>query len=251
MQTAYQHEYSQLNYRESMYDREARERKAQTMVKILAEFYGEARLTELKVLDIGSSTGIIDNYLSNYFAKVTGIDIDAAAIQFAQQAFNRENLLFQLDDAMNLSFSDNSFDVVICSQIYEHVPDAKKMLAEIYRVLDSGGVCYFAATNRLSIQEQHYNLPFLSILPKSIAHLYLKLTKKGNFYYETHFTYWHLKKLVSQFELIDFTKNLIYSPEKYDAEYMLPLKSMKQKIAKFIVKNFYALCPGYIWLLKK
>lgn len=251
MQANYQYDYSQLDYTKSMYDREARERKANTMVKVLAEFYGAKKLKELKLLDIGSSTGIIDNYLANHFNQVTGIDIDEKAIKFAQQTFVKDNLLFQLDDAINLSFADNSFDIVICAQIYEHVPNAKKMLQEIYRVLNPNGVCYFAANNRLMIQEPHYNLPFLSILPKPLAHIYLKVTGKGKHYYETHYTYWSLKKLIQQFQWVDFTDALISQPEKYDTTYMVKPGSSKQRIAQFMLKNLYFLFPGYVWLLKK
>lgn len=40
--------------------------------------------------------------------------------------FAKENLHFQVGNAMSFEFSDNSFDVVVCSQVYEHVPDAIK-----------------------------------------------------------------------------------------------------------------------------
>jgi SAM-dependent methyltransferase len=43
------------------------------------------------------------------------------------------------EDATRLSFNDNSFDVVIGNHILEHIPDDKKAMAEIYRVLKPGG----------------------------------------------------------------------------------------------------------------
>ncbi len=43
------------------------------------------------------------------------------------------------EDATKLSFSDNSFDVVIGNHIMEHIPDDVKAMAEIYRVLKPGG----------------------------------------------------------------------------------------------------------------
>jgi ubiquinone/menaquinone biosynthesis C-methylase UbiE len=152
---------------------------------------------------------------------------------------------------MSLDFPDNSFDVVICSQIYEHVPDAGQMMEQIFRVLKPEGVCYFAAGNRLSIEEHHYNLPFLSVIPRPLGHLYLRLTGKGKYYYEKHLSYWGLKWLVKQFEIIDYTTKVINDPEKFDVAYMLEPDSTKQKVSQFIVKRLYWLCPGYIWLLKK
>jgi SAM-dependent methyltransferase len=42
-------------------------------------------------------------------------------------------------DIQNMPFSDHQFDVIICNHVLEHVPDEKKALNEIYRVLKKGG----------------------------------------------------------------------------------------------------------------
>jgi SAM-dependent methyltransferase len=42
-------------------------------------------------------------------------------------------------DLQNLSFADNSFDVVISSEVFEHIPDAYRAFREVYRVLKPGG----------------------------------------------------------------------------------------------------------------
>ena len=94
--------------------------------------------------------------------------------------------------------------MVVCAHVYEHVPDARRLMAEIWRLLRPGGVCYFAAGNRLSIMEPHYRLPFLSWLPPSAADRYLRVTGKGNSYYERHATLWGLKRLTRDFTVIDY-----------------------------------------------
>jgi ubiquinone/menaquinone biosynthesis C-methylase UbiE len=40
-------------------------------------------------------------------------------------------------------FADDSFDCVIASDVFEHVPDLDRLLAEVYRVLKPGGVLFF------------------------------------------------------------------------------------------------------------
>ena len=42
-------------------------------------------------------------------------------------------------DVTDIQFNDNTFDVVICNHVLEHVPDDKKAIAEFYRVLKPGG----------------------------------------------------------------------------------------------------------------
>jgi len=243
----------QLGFSESnsaMFDNEGRLRKARTMVAVLSEFFG-CDLGELTLLNVGGSAGIIDSHLAENFATVTSIDIDEGAINFAKEQFQSTNLEFKVGDAMNIAYSEDTFDVVICSQVYEHVPNAGKMMDEIYRVLKPGGVCYFAAGNRLMWNEPHYNLPLLSVMPKFLAHLYVRAAKRGEEYYETHFTLWGLKSLVRRFQIIDFTRPIIRTPERYNAEYMLKPGSNKARVARLMARYFYWLVPGYVWLLKK
>ena len=249
MDRGYQHNFSRM-VDGAMYDHSGREKKAQTLLAVLQDFSG-INTRSLKLLDIGASTGIIDSYLADHLSQVIGIDIDQEAIDFAQSSFKKNNLEFRIGDAMNLDFQDHEFDIVVCTHIYEHVPDADNLMQEIYRVLKPGGFCYFAAGNRLSIMEPHYKLPFLSILPRPIAHLYLKITQKGEHYHEKHLVLSNLKKLVSAFTIHDYTKKIINQPERFSAEYMLKPKTLKYTLANFIVQYAYWLCPSYIWILVK
>ncbi|OGQ96069.1 MAG: hypothetical protein A2521_13245 [Deltaproteobacteria bacterium RIFOXYD12_FULL_57_12] len=233
-----------------MYDIPARERKARTMVAILEEFLPNP-LHELDLLDIGASTGIIDNYLSRYFGQVVGIDIDTQAIAHAQKTFHRGNLKFQTGDALDLPFAEERFDVVICAHVYEHVPDARRMFVEILRVLKPAGVCYFAGGNRLMLNEPHYHLPLLSVVPRPLAHIYMRLAGKGTHYYERHLSYWGLKSLVKQFARFDYTVATVSEPQKYYTDYMITPHGIKQKIALAVLCYFYWASPGYIWLLQK
>jgi SAM-dependent methyltransferase len=48
------------------------------------------------------------------------------------------------EDLCNLSFSDESFDIVIHADVLEHVPDFRRALAELYRVTRRGGGMFFS-----------------------------------------------------------------------------------------------------------
>lgn len=211
----------QLNYaagRPQMYDSQSRIKRAYRIVKMFEDYYDKGQIKNLTLLDIGSSTGIIDNYLADKFNEVTGIDIDEKAIKFASKKFKKKNLTFKIGDAMKLEFCNNSFDIVICTQIYEHVPDPKRLLAEIYRVLKPNGVCFFAAINKLWPWEPHYNLPFLSWLPRNAANIYVRLFRGANEYYETPRTYWGLKKLCGKFKIKEYTQKILRNPVRFGYE---------------------------------
>jgi len=247
MNRGYQLDYSTTC--EAMHSLDERRRKAATMVAVLGEVLGP-RLAQVDALNLGCSAGIIDEYIARHVRTMTGVDIDEPAISLAASRVSAQNLRFQLDDAMNLTFNDETFDVVICSQVYEHVPDARRMMAEIRRVLRPGGVCYFAATNRWALIEKHHRLPFLSWLPARAADRYVQWARKGDAYYERHLGYGPLRDLASEFRVEDFTGKVLSDPERYEAAYLF-----RTRFARFAARSMYSLLrrmfPGYIWLLWK
>jgi len=235
-----------------VYDIAKRTQKAKKVLAVLSDYLKEVNFKNLSLLDIGCSTGIMTKFYHKKFGKVIGIDIDKPAIDYAIHNNSSPKVEYFVKDTMNTGFDNELFDVITCNQIYEHVPDANKLISEIYRLLKVGGVCYFSAANRLNLIEAHYRLPLLSIMPKPLAHFFIQVFNKGNFYYENHFTLWGLKKLVSiKFEIVDYTKKIIEDPVKYFATEMVFPGSFKQKVALIILKVAYWLCPSYIWLLRK
>lgn len=249
MKRTRQLDYSTI-HSELYYDKENRIRKAQTIISILSDV-SKDKLNNSIVLDVGASTGYIDNEIANHVKKIYGIDIDESAINFAKTKFNQDNLEFKLSDAMELGFKDESFDIVICNHIYEHVLDDQRLMDEILRVLKFGGYCLFTAGNRIALIEPHYKLPLLSVLPRIFSHIYLKITGKGSYYHEKHRCYWGLKSLVSKYKRVDYTLKIVIEPLRFKASYMIRPSSIKQMIAKIICKHIVWLCPTYIWVLKK
>lgn len=245
----YQLEYSSSNPK--MFDVVSRKKRAARIITALRNYLGKSQnLKRLTVLDVGASTGIIDSFLAKFFHQVTAIDIDQNAITYAENKFKRKNLVFKVGDAMNLKFSHNSFDVVICTQVYEHVPDSKKLFEEIYRVLKSNGICYLAAINRLWPWEPHYNLPFLSWLPRKIANTYANLFRDKN-YYESSLSYWGLKKLLPNYKIYDLTQKILSNPQKYGYVETFPKSRFVLQITAIFSGVLKYFAPTFILILKK
>lgn len=233
-----------------MFDQKSRQRKAIRMIKTIQKFLNQKDLSHLELLDIGSSTGIIDYQLAQKFGKVCGIDIDSAAINFAKKRFKKANLIFKKSDGLKLNFPTNSFDVVICTHIYEHVTNPQLLMREIYRVLKPGGLCYFAAINRLWPIEPHYDLPFLSWLPKSLANRYTRMTKKATQYYESPLSYWGLKKLTNQFKRFEYTQQILKNPAEFGYEDSIN-SHIKVIACKLLSPLSKYLAPTFFWVLVK
>jgi len=248
-QKGYQENFSLL-HPEIYFDGKERAPKAEKMLRILRDAIGND-LSPFHALDIGCSTGTMCRVLAEHFGRVTGIDIDQPAIEYAQRSSNSDRIDFRIGDAMQTGLAPDSIDVAVCAHVYEHVPDPWKMMKEIFRVLRPGGVCYFAAENRLVFREGDYRLPFLSIVPKWLGHHYIRLAGKADSYYETLLTYWQLARMTGDFERIDYTRKVVADPETFNATDMVSPKSVRQRVALAMIDYAYWLFPNYLWLLKK
>lgn len=56
-------------------------------------------------------------------------------------------------DICNLPFEDNEFDVIFCNHVLEHIPDDKKAMAELYRVMKPGGWGIFQVPQDINRKE--------------------------------------------------------------------------------------------------
>ena len=86
-----------------------------------------------KALDIGCASG---DYLIQYSKKcekIFGVDPNVELIRKAKIDYPK--IEFRVGTAENLSFKDETFDLVIMGDVLEHVKDENKSLDEIYRVL--------------------------------------------------------------------------------------------------------------------
>lgn len=240
-------------HRGAMYDSKQRTNKALKTIAVIRDYLtgiGEDP-AGLSLLDIGCSTGYLTRMYGEHFGMVVGIDIDGPAVEFASENNATDHVAFHQRDSMNTGFADASFDAVTCTQVYEHVPDARRLMAEIHRVLKPGGFCYFAAGNRVKLVEAHYRLPLLSVVPKWLGHLYVRAMGKAGRYYETHFSYWGLRRLVEDFQIVDYTATVIRDPVKFAMTDLVPPGSLKQKISLLGLRAAYWCCPTYIWILQK
>ena len=247
MSKNYQYNYSDL--KSSVFDSNDRINKAKKTISVLVDYLSHT--SDLILLDIGSSTGIMTNEYATYFREVVGIDIDSKAVKYANDNFKKKNISFINLPIEETDFKPASFDVITCSHIYEHVPSDHVLMENIYKLLKPGGICYFAAGNKYKIIETHYNLPFLSYFPKKIANFYIRIFTNHKEYYENLKSLGQLKKLVYRFEIIDYTLKILQKPSKFSANDMIRENTLKYLLVNFLSRIGYFIIPTYVWILKK
>ena len=93
--------------------------------------------SDAAVLDIGTSTGANLRLLQGLgFPRAIGLDSSVAAIGFCKA---KGLATVDFGDACSLPYADNRFDLVLATDVVEHVDEDDKALDEIRRVLKPGG----------------------------------------------------------------------------------------------------------------
>jgi len=95
-----------------------------------------------RVLDLCCGTGWTSNELAKIAVSVKAVDYSKESIVRARNKYPKGNLIFEEMNALELNYSDESFDTVVSMEAIEHFSntDGKKYLSEVVRVLKKDGV---------------------------------------------------------------------------------------------------------------
>ncbi len=102
------------------------------------------------VLDLGCGTGFSSYLLSQRKKWVIGMDLSELFLKRGNERRNSPNLLRVTGDIQELPFREGAFDLVSSYQVIETLPDVKKGIEEMTRVLKKKGVLIIIAANLLS-----------------------------------------------------------------------------------------------------
>ena len=230
-------------------DPEGRRLRARRIVAALKEFAG-VDIAHACVLDVGCSAGLMTHELATVAARVIGIDVDADSLRTASGISG--GATFVLTSAERLPFADGSFDAVVCNHVYEHVPSARAMMAEIRRVLCAGGACYLAAGHTLQLVEPHYRLPLLSVMPRRWASACLRMTGRANSYDERFLPPWRLRSLGEGFTSMRLVSpQMLAAPDQFGFPQLAALPSRIRRMLAAASPIAARLAPTWIFLLRK
>ena len=115
------------------------------------------------VLDVGTGTGVFTPYLLSG----VGEDGSVVAIDFAEEMLARArakgfsgNIDYLCADVTDIPLGDEIFDIIVCYSSFPHFQDKPKALAEMNRVIKSGGrllICH--TSSRTQINGIHCKIP--------------------------------------------------------------------------------------------
>ncbi len=97
-------------------------------------------IRDKEVLEIATGPGLLAKHTAAFAKKMIATDYSDGMIKEAKKGLYPDNLTFEIADATDLPYEDDSFDAVIISNALHIIPVPEKALSEIDRVLKKDGI---------------------------------------------------------------------------------------------------------------
>ena len=115
------------------------------------------------VLDVGCGNGIISMALGQLGYQVRGVDVSEKTIATARQNNTLENVTFETIDAANLTLPANTYDVIVCSEVLEHLDQPSKLLKVLHQAIKDDGKLVVTVPNGQGPREVLVTKPILAL----------------------------------------------------------------------------------------
>lgn len=167
--------------------------KASAMDKLFAKYYSDSRYNgtmqfwnlirskhgQGRILEIGAGPSNRTSEFLSQIGELAAIDIDESVLH---NKYADESAVY---DGVKIPFADNSFETVVSDYVFEHVEKPSELIAEIKRVIKSGGYFLVRTPNLY-----HYVSIGAKLLPDSLhGSLVLKLQKSIRRHEDIYKTY--------------------------------------------------------------
>lgn len=137
------------------------------ILEFLQEHYME-EFSEKKILDIGCGVGTLALFFSKLGANVVGLDISERAIKIAKNA-KKENKIKNLKFIVSeLTKGKKNFDLLVCTEVIEHIPDDSSFLSLISSNLKKDGVLFLTTPSKENLL---FKTGFYKQFDKEVGHL--------------------------------------------------------------------------------
>lgn len=130
-----------------------------------------------EVLDIGCGGGILSEALAAAGGRVTGIDLAPSALSAARahREISGLSIDYRETSAETLALEmPERFDIIVCMELLEHVPDPGSILAACQRLARPGGDIFLSTINRTWLS---------ALMVIFIAEYVLRIVEKGTHHY--------------------------------------------------------------------
>lgn len=129
-----------------------------------------------RALEVGPGCGVYLPVLAALFGAVVAADVEAAYLRHAARLRRSvPNLALVRDDICATALPAHSFDLVLCTEVVEHIPDSAAAMRGMRRLLKPGGVLVLSTPQRYSPLELAAKIAFLPGVIGLVRRIYREL----------------------------------------------------------------------------
>jgi 2-polyprenyl-3-methyl-5-hydroxy-6-metoxy-1,4-benzoquinol methylase len=140
---------------------------------IIAKIREAANERPGRALEVGFGAGIYLPSLAEAFSEVVATDLDQAHIDHAGAIVAKyPTLRLTRDDVVDSKLPEHSFNLVLCSEVIEHIPNSESVLAAMHRLLEPGGILVLSTPQRWSLMEITAKVAFLPGVVNVVRRIY-------------------------------------------------------------------------------
>jgi 2-polyprenyl-3-methyl-5-hydroxy-6-metoxy-1,4-benzoquinol methylase len=126
-----------------------------------------------RAIEIGPGSGLYLPVLARHYGEVLATDIERSFLDQAESiAREHPNVRTMVDDLTASALPSEHFDLVLCSEVIEHVPDSLPALKTMRRILRPGGTLILSTPLRRSPLEQASRIAFLPGIVQVVRRVY-------------------------------------------------------------------------------
>ncbi len=139
----------------------------------IAKIQDCARERPGRALETGFGAGVYLPALAESYREVVAADLDQAHIDHARPLLIRyPNLRLITDDITKSRLPEASFDLILCSEVLEHIPDTARVIDGLHRLLAPGGILVLSTPQRHSLMELACKIAFLPGVINLVRRIY-------------------------------------------------------------------------------
>jgi SAM-dependent methyltransferase len=201
-------------------------------VQAFSESCFQRPISEISILDWGCGKGQVTFLLRRRGACVTSCDYDGGEAPVGDSSFGQDTPILRsagiavdrLDDPIQLSYSDESFDVVLSFGVLEHVQSDLESLRELRRVLRPGGMLFC------------FYLPYFLSWTQRLSHLL------GNDYHDRLYSKAAVTELLDKtgYELLDIWYRQLLPKNSLHYPFYRSAEALDQALVRFTPLKYLA-----------
>lgn len=200
-------------------------------------------------IEYGPGSGIYLPVLAKFFKTTVAADVEQAYLNGIRPLLDRfSGLQLVVDDILDSKLTKQSFDLVLCSEVLEHVKNPEKAINTLYQILKPEGIAIVTTPQRYSLLELCCNVAFLPGVIHLVRKIYREPVLETGHISLRSGTQFRRALIENGFEVVEETKFGLYIPllAEFGGSFGGKLIEIAENISKKTILNHLFWTQAYV-----